>query len=57
MTVSQKYEHRTLEVMERAFERLEALNERATASLADGNKRQLLATVSAKLPEAMAVSH
>lgn len=52
VTVSQKYVHPTPEAMERAFERLEALNEKAVASLPKSEKRQLPATVSATLTQA-----
>jgi hypothetical protein len=44
--VSQKYVHPTPEAMERAFERLEALNQKAIANLAESQKRQLPATIS-----------
>ncbi len=47
VTVSQRYVHPSPEAIERAFERLEALNESATARLLEGEKRQLPATVSA----------
>jgi integrase len=46
VAVSQKYVHPTPEAMERAFERLNAANEKALASL-PGEKRQLPATISA----------
>jgi integrase len=45
--VSQKYVHPTPEAMERAFERLDAANQKATASLPGGPKTLLPATVSA----------
>ncbi|MCZ6490809.1 MAG: tyrosine-type recombinase/integrase, partial [Acidobacteria bacterium] len=47
VTVSQRYVHPTPESLERAFERLEALNETTAARLLEGEKRQLPATVSA----------
>jgi integrase len=56
VTVSQKYVHPTPEAMERAFERLEALNQNAVASLPESEKRQLPTTISATLPEAVSVS-
>ena len=40
------------EAMERAFERLEALNEKAARSLPEDGKRQLPATISATVAEA-----
>ena len=46
VVVSQKYVHPTPEAMERAFERLDAANQKALASL-PGEKRQLPATISA----------
>jgi integrase len=51
VTVSQKYVHPTPEAMERAFERLAALNQKASASLPESEKRQSLATVSATVLE------
>ena len=47
VTVSQKYVHPTPEAMERAFQRLEALNQKAVASLPESDKRQLPATIPA----------
>lgn len=47
VVVSQKYVHPTPEAMERAFERLNAANEKALASLPGGQKPAMLATVSA----------
>jgi len=44
VTVSQRYVHPTPEAMERAFERLEALNAKATQSLTEGQNRALLTT-------------
>ena len=46
VVVSQKYVHPTPETMERAFERLDAANQKALASL-PGEKRQTPATISA----------
>jgi integrase len=43
--VSQKYVHPTPEAMERAFERLEALNQKAVANLPKSPKADLLTTV------------
>jgi integrase len=57
VTVSQKYVHPTPEAMERAFERLEALNQKAAQSLPEAQERQLPATISATLSEAVPVSH
>ena len=57
VTVSQKYVHPTPEAMERAFERLEALNQKAAQSLPEAPKRQLPTTISATLSEALPVSH
>jgi hypothetical protein len=51
VTVSQKYVHPTPEAMERAFERLEALNQKAVASLPKAQNRQLPTTISATLNE------
>ena len=47
VTVSQRYVHPSPEAIERAFERLESLNETAVARLQKKSKRQLPATVSA----------
>jgi site-specific recombinase XerD len=57
VTVSQRYVHPTPEALERAVERLEGLNQRATKSLPDGRKRGLPATIFATLAEPMSVSH
>ena len=57
VTVSQRYVHPTPESLERCSERLEALNQRSSLSLLRVEKRQLPATVSATLPEAVSVSH
>jgi len=56
VTVSQKYVHPTPEAMERAFERLEALNQKAAQSLPEAQERQLPTTISATLSEAVPVS-
>ena len=45
--MSQRYVHPSPESLERAFERLEALNARAMGSLPEGQKGQLPATVPA----------
>ncbi len=55
VTVSQRYVHPSPESLERAFERLEALNERA--GLLECGKLQLPATVSATLSEGEFVTH
>ena len=47
VTVSQKYVHPAPEAMERAFERLEALNQKSTARLPENPRRQLPATIPA----------
>jgi len=47
VTVSQRYVHPSPEAIERAFERLEDLNETATARLHEGKKLQQPATISA----------
>ncbi len=57
VTVSQRYVHPTPEALERAVERLEGLNQKATKRLADGGIKQLPATVSATLPEPLSVTH
>jgi hypothetical protein len=49
--VSQKYVHPTPESMERAIERLEALNNNASAKLLESEKRQLPTTISATAEE------
>lgn len=56
VTISQKYVHPTPEAMERAFERLEALNQKAVAGLAESEKRKLPATISATLAEVLSVT-
>lgn len=57
VTVSQRYMHPTPETLERAFERLEALNGQALAGLPETPKRLRPATVSATLAEEVAVSY
>ncbi len=57
VTVSQRYVHPTPEALERAFERLEALNVQAVAGLLETPKRLRPATVSATLPEEVVVSY
>jgi len=52
VTVSQKYVHPTPETVERAFERLEAMNQKAVAKLSETLKRQLPATIPAAVSEA-----
>jgi integrase len=49
--VSQKYVHPTPEAVERAFERLDAMNQKAVAKLSEGSKRQLPATIPATVTE------
>jgi len=56
VTVSQKYVHPTPEAMERASERWEAFNQKAVANLPEGEKRQLPATISSTVSEAVLVS-
>ncbi|MCZ6625027.1 MAG: tyrosine-type recombinase/integrase, partial [Deltaproteobacteria bacterium] len=57
VTVSQRYVHPTPETMERAFQRLEALNEKAAEKLTEGQKRRAPATIPATLPVPPSVSH
>jgi len=57
VTVSQRYVHPTSEALERAVERLESLNQKATRRLAKDGIKQLPATVSATLPEPVPVTH
>jgi dihydrodipicolinate synthase/N-acetylneuraminate lyase len=52
VTVRQKYVHATPEAMERAFERLEAFNQRAIASLPETQEKQIPVTFSATLSKA-----
>ena len=49
ITVSQKYVHPSPEAVERPFERLEALNQRAAGTLTEAPRKRLPATVSAIL--------
>jgi site-specific recombinase XerD len=53
VTLSQRYVHPSSEASGRAFERLEAANQEAVASLPEGPRRQLLATVSATVKGAL----
>lgn len=60
VTISQRYVHPTPEALERAVERLEALNQKATQSLPTSQKPALTATVSAtvgmaEIPQAVQV--
>lgn len=57
VAVPQKYVHPSPESIERAFEKLEAMNAEANRNLPEGQNRQLPAAVSATLPEAVAVTH
>ena len=57
VTVSQRYVHPTPETLERAFERLEALNRQAVAGLVETPKRLRPATVPATLSKEAAVSY
>ncbi len=57
VTVSQRYVHPTPETLERAFQRLEALNQKAAEKLSEGQKRQAPATIPATLPAHPSVSH
>lgn len=57
VTVSQRYVHPSPEAMERAFERLEALNERAAGKLLEGPKDALLPTVFTTVSGAASVTH
>jgi hypothetical protein len=60
VTISQRYVHPTPEALERAVERLEALNREAMNRLPEGGKPELLAsnpaTISATPAEAVSVS-
>jgi site-specific recombinase XerD len=51
VTVSQRYVHPSPESVERAFQRMEALNETAKRKALQGQKRQLPATISATVGE------
>jgi integrase len=57
VTVSQRYVHPTPEALERAVERLESLNLKATKRLGKDRIKQLPSTVSATLPEPVSVTH
>ena len=57
ITVSQRYVHPSSEAMERAFERLEALNGTMDPKVAIGPLVQGLTTVSTTVPAALPVSH
>ena len=57
VTVSQRYVHPTPETLERAFQRLEALNQKAAEKLSEGQKRRAPATIPATLPVPPSVSH
>ncbi len=52
VVISRKYAHPTPEATERAFERLNAANEKAIASLPGNPKAALLAMVSATVAKA-----
>ena len=56
-TVRQRVVHPTPEALERAVERLEGLNQRATKSLPDSPKLELPAPISAPVLEALPVSN
>ena len=57
VTVSQRYVHPTPEALERAVERLEGLNQRAVASLPEGQNLVLPTTVPATVERPLPVSH
>ena len=57
VTVSQRYVHPSPEALERAFERLEALNEKATVALREARKSLLPTTDFTTLAEGVPVSH
>ena len=57
VTVSQRYVHPTPEALERAVERLESLNLKATKRLGKDRIKQPPSTVSATLPEPVSVTH
>jgi integrase len=57
VTVSQRYVHPTPEALERAVERLESLNLKATKRLGKDRIKQLPSTVSATLPEPVSVTY
>jgi hypothetical protein len=56
VTVSWRYVHPMPEALERAVDGLQAMNVRASKSLPERQKRQVLATVSATTGETAAVS-
>lgn len=56
VTVSQRYVHPSPESLERAFERLEAMNERVVRNLAGKPKTALLPTISTTVSESVSVS-
>lgn len=57
VTVSQRYVHPSPEVLERAFERLETLNERANGCLAEKQRPLLLPTILTTVGEAAPVTY
>jgi len=57
MTVNQRYVDLPPEALERTVERSERLNQSAANSLPQRQERQLPATISATLPEAVPVTH
>jgi len=57
VTVSQRYVYPTPEALERAVYRLQAMNAKAVARLAEGKKRQLPSTVYATVQETVSVSY
>ena len=57
VTVSQRYVHPTPEAVEKAFLRLEALNQANRDDLASARQRLIPATVSATVDEGMTLSH
>lgn len=56
VTVSQRYVHPTPEALERAVEKLQAMNAEATKSLSERQKRQLPATVLATVEQPKSVT-
>lgn len=57
VTVSQRYVHPTPEALERAVERLEGLNQKATNSLLEGLKGLPPTTISATVIDSLSVTH
>jgi hypothetical protein len=57
VTVSQRYVLPTPEALERAVDRLQAMNAKAVAMLAEGKKRRLPSTVFTTVQEAVSVSY